>query len=176
VAVLLRLPDTGSLLVFHPPDQNVCPDSCQVFKGYSYDHVVCMLRADALKKGALAAALAYRLTEDHADAEEGALILKLCAAFGAHAYSQTLGKSIWLIDLAWPYDLLRDIDVFTPADRAHIECDLLYAAAMTVNRANMGPTDNIQWWILGAEATVGCTLDNRTLIDQAIDVSPLMLR
>ncbi|HEV2487628.1 MAG TPA: heparinase II/III family protein [Terracidiphilus sp.] len=178
-------PDTGSLLVFHPPDQNICPDTGQVFKGYPYDHVVYMLRADALEKGALASALAYRLTGDHADAEKGALILKLYAdkyltypmhdnsgkesQFGARVYSQTLDESIWLIDLSWTYDLLRDTDVFTPEDRSHIERDLLYAGAMTVSRANMGPTDNIQSWILGAEATVGFTLDDKTLIDQAID-------
>jgi hypothetical protein len=178
-------PDTGSQLVFHPPDQNVCPDTGQVFNGYPYDQVVYMLRADALEKGALASALAYRLTGDHADAVKSAQILKLYAdkyltypmhdnkgkesQFGARVYSQTLDESIWLIDLAWTYDLLRDTDVFTPADRTHIERDLLYAAAITVSRANMGPTDNIQTWILGAEATVGYTLDDKTLIDQAID-------
>jgi|CZKZ01.1.fsa_nt_gi hypothetical protein len=178
-------PDTGSLLVFHPPDQNVCPDTGQVFRGYPYDHVVYMLRADALEKGALASALAYRLTGDRADAVKGAQILKLYAdkyltypmhdnsskesPFGARVYSQTLDESIWLIDLAWTYDLLRDTDVFTPEDRTHIERDLLYAGAMTVSRASMGPTDNIQSWILGAEATVGFTLDDKALIDQAID-------
>lgn len=178
-------PDTGSLLVFHPPDQNVCPDTGQVFRGYPYDHVVYMLRADALEKGALASALAYRLTGDRHNAVKGAQILKLYAdkyltypmhdnsgkesQFGARVYSQTLDESIWLIDLAWTYDLLRDTDVFTPEDRTHIERDLLYAAALTVSRANNGPTNNIQSWILGAEATVGYTLGDKTLIDQAID-------
>jgi len=178
-------PDTGSLLVFHPPDENVCPDTGKVFKGYPYDHVVYMLRADALEKGALASALAYRLAGDHANAEKAALILKLYAdkyltypmhdnygkesQFGARVYSQTLDEAIWLIDLAWTYDLLRDTDVFTPADRTHIERDLLYAAALTVSRANNGPTNNIQSWILGAEATVGYTIDDKTLVDQAMD-------
>lgn len=178
-------PDTGSLLEFHPPDQNVCPDTGQAFKGYPYDHVVYMLRADALEKGALASALAYRLTGDHAFAEKAALVLKLYAdkyltypihdnsgkqsQFGARVYSQTLDESIWLIDLAWTYDLLHDTDVFTAADRTHIERDLLYAAAITVSRANMGPTNNIQSWINGAVAAVGYTLDDKTLIDLAID-------
>ena len=35
--------------------------------------------------------------------------------FGARVYSQTLDEAIWLIDLAWTYDLLRDTDLFTPA-------------------------------------------------------------
>ncbi len=178
-------PDTGSLLKFVPPDKNVCPDTGQVFKGYPYDHVVYMLRADALRNGALASALAYRLTGNHADAVKGAEVLKLYAdkylsypmhdnsgresQFGARVYSQTLDEAIWLIDLSWTYDLLRDTDVFTPAERTHIERDLLYAAAMTVTRANMGPTDNIQSWILGAETAVGYTLGDQTLIHKAID-------
>jgi hypothetical protein len=178
-------PDTGSQLVFHPPDQNVCPDTGQVFKGYPYDHVVYMQRADALEKAALTSALAYRLTGDHADADKAAQILKAYAdkyltypihdnyakesQYGARVYSQTLDEAIWLIDLAWTYDLLRDTDVFTPADRTHIERDLLYAAVMTCVRANNGPTYNIQSWILGAEAAVGYTLKDKTLIDQAID-------
>jgi hypothetical protein len=178
-------PDTGSALVFHPPDQHVCPDTGQVFKGYPYDQAVYQLRADALEKAALTEALAFRLSGDHADAEKGAAILKAYAdkylsypmhdnkgnetQFGARVYSQTLDESIWLIDLAWTYDLLRDTDVFTPADRTHIERDLLYASAMTVTRANMGPTDNIQTWILGAETAVGFTLGDKALIDKAID-------
>jgi len=178
-------PDTGSLLKFVPPDQNVCPDTGKVYKGYPYDDVVYMLRADALREGALSSALAYRLTGNHAYAEKGAEVLKLYAdkylsypihdnqgkqsQFGARVYSQTLDESIWLIDLSWTYDLLRDTDVFTPAERTHIERDLLYAGAMTVTRANRGPTDNIQSWINGAEAAVGYTLGDQTLIHQAID-------
>jgi hypothetical protein len=178
-------PDTGSLLEFHPPDQNVCPDTGKVFKGYPYDHVVYMLRADALEKGALAEALAYRLTGEHVYAEKAVQVLKAYAdkyltypmhdnqgkesQFGARVYSQTLDEAIWLIDLAWTYDLIRDTDVLTPADRRHIERDLLYASAMTVTRANMGPTPNIQTWILGAEVAVGYTIDDPALVSKALD-------
>jgi len=178
-------PDTGSQLEFHPPDRNVCPDTGKVFKGYPYDHVVYMLRADALEKGTLASALAYRLTGDRADAEKAAAVLKAYAdkylsypmhdnqgkesQFGARVYSQTLDESIWLIDLAWAYDLIRDSDTLTAADRTHIERDLLYAAAMTVTRANMGPTPNIQTWILGAEMAVGYTINDAALVSKALD-------
>lgn len=177
-------PDTGSTLQFHPPDQHVCPDTGKVFKGYPYDQAVYQMRADFLEKAALTAALAYRLTGEHVYAEKGAAVLKAYAdkylsypmhdnhgresQFGARVYSQTLDESIWLIDLAWTYDLLRNTDVFTPAERAHIERDLLYASAMTVTRANMGVTDNIQTWILGAETAVGFTLGDKTLVDKAI--------
>lgn len=178
-------PDTGSQLVFHPPDQNVCPDTGQVFKGYPYDHVVYQLRADALEKGTLAEALAFRLSGNRQYAEKAAQVLKAYAdkyltypmhdnkgkesQFGARVYSQTLDESIWLIDMAWAYDLIRDSEVLTQADRTHIERDLLYASAMTVTRANMGPTPNIQTWILGAETAVGYTLGDQSLVAKALD-------
>jgi hypothetical protein len=178
-------PSTGTELVFHPPDQSVCPDTGKVFKGYPYDQVVYMLRADALEKGALTEALAFRLTGNRAFAEKAAEVLKAYAdkyltypmhdnkgkesQFGARVYSQTLDESIWLIDMAWAYDLIRDSDVLNAADRRHIERDLLYASAMTVSRANMGPTPNIQNWILGAEMAVGYTLGDQTLVSKALD-------
>lgn len=178
-------PDTGSQLQFHPPDQNVCPDTGQVFKGYPYDQVVYQLRADALEQGTLAEALAFRLTGERVFAEKAAQVLKAYAdkyltypihdnkgkesQFGARVYSQTLDESIWLIDMAWAYDLIRDSEVLTAADREHIERDLLYASAMTVTRANMGPTPNIQNWILGAEMAVGYTLGDATLVSKSLD-------
>ncbi|MGH8014066.1 MAG: heparinase II/III domain-containing protein, partial [Candidatus Binataceae bacterium] len=156
-----------------------------VFKGYPYDQVVYMLRADALEKGALAEALAFRLSGNRAFAVKAADVLKAYAdkyltypmhdnkgkesQFGARVYSQTLDESIWLIDMARAYDLIRDSDVLTAADRIHIERDLLYASAMTVSRANMGPTPNIQNWILGAEMAVGYTLNDQTLVSKALD-------
>jgi len=177
-------PDTGSVLVFHPPDQHICPDTGKVFKGYPYDQAVYQLRADFLEKAALTEALAYRLSGKRMYAEKAASILKAYAdkylsypmhdnqgresQSGARVYSQTLDESIWLIDLAWTYDLIRDSDLLTDQDRAHIERDLLYASAITVTRANMGITQNIQTWILGAEAAVGFTLDDKTLIDKAL--------
>ncbi len=178
-------PNTGSLLVFRPPDQSVCPDTGKVFKGWPYDQVVYMLRADALGQGTLTEALAFRLSGNRAFAEKAAEVLKAYAdkyltypmhdnkgkesQFGARVYSQTLDESIWLINMAWAYDLIRDSDVLTAADRIHIERDLLYASAMTVSRANMGPTPNIQNWILGAEMAVGYTLDDQTLVSKALD-------
>ncbi|MDR3793038.1 MAG: heparinase II/III family protein [Terracidiphilus sp.] len=178
-------PDTGSPLRFEPPDRHVCPDTGKVFKGYPYDHCVYQMRADDLEKEAITEALAFRLTGKREYAEKGAMILKAYAdkylsypmhdnygkesQFGARVYSQTLDEAIWLIDLSWTYDLLRDTDMFTPAERTHIERDLLYASAMTVTRANNGPTPNIQTWILGAEMAVGYTIGDSVLVSKALD-------
>jgi len=182
-------PDTGTELKFHPPDEHVCTDTGRVMKGAPYDQIVYQDRAFALDEGALAAALAYRLTGDHAYAVKGAQILKLYAdryltyplhgimgreqspgftLFGGRVFAQTLDEAEFLINICWTYDLLRDTDVFTPQERTHIERDLIYAAAMICDRSK-GPTDNISSWTNGAVAAAGYVLDDKMLVDQAID-------
>jgi hypothetical protein len=177
-------PDTGTLLTFHPGVGSVCPDNGKVFNGYPYDQVVYMLRADGLAKASTTLALAYRLSGNEKYAQEAANILKAYAdvyltysihdnsnkqsSRGARVYSQTLDESIWLIQIAWTYDLLQGSPTFTASDKKHIEADLLQASAATVGRAT-GPTDNIQSWINAALAAVGYTLSDTRLISKAID-------
>ena len=179
-------PKTGRLLVFHPPDQHVCPDDGQVFKGYPYDQVVYTQRADALGAATVNLALAFRLSENHRYAEEAANLLKAYAdrylsyplhdnngkttSTGARVYSQTLDESIWLIQMAWAYDLLRGTDVLTADDRRHIEQDFLRPAASVVGRAE-AITYNWTAWDNAAVAAVGYTLHDQKLIDQALDGS-----
>jgi oligo-alginate lyase len=179
-------PDTGTHLEFVPPNHNVCPDTGKEYNEHPYDQAVYQMRADALYKGALASALAYRLTGDRADALKGALILKLYAdkyssypihgiagrvgdKNGARVYAQNLDEATFLINMAWTYDLLRDSDVFTAADREHIEKDLLYACAEVTGQHGIGATLNITSWINGALIAVGYTLNDQTLINRAID-------
>ncbi len=185
-------PDTGTQLTFVPPDQNICRDNGKVYKGYPYDHVVYMLRADALGQGALTEAEAYRLTGKLEYANKAAQVLNAYAdkyltyaihdnqgkdtKFGARVYSQTLDESLWLIKVAWTYDLVRGSGVLSSAQKQHIERDLLRASAGTVGRAsapsNPSPafaTSNIQCWINAAVGSVGYTLHDQQLISQALD-------
>ncbi len=184
--------ETGTQLKFVPPDQNICPDNGKVYKGYPYDHVVYMLRADALGQGALTEAQAYRLTGRLEYANKAAQVLNAYAdkyltyaihdnegketKFGARVYSQTLDESIWLIKIAWTYDLVRGSGVLSPAQKQHIERDLLRASAGTVGRASAPSnptaafaTSNIQCWINAAVGSVGYTLHDQQLISQALD-------
>lgn len=126
-------PETGRQLVFHPPDQHVCPDDGKVFKGYPFDQVVYTQRADFLGAATLRLALAFRLGGERRYAVEAAGLLKAYAdrylsypihdnngkqtSTGARVYSQTLDESIWLIEMAWAYDLLRGTDVLTAAEK-----------------------------------------------------------
>lgn len=178
-------PESGRPLQFHPPDQNICPDTGKNFTGYPYDHVVYELRNDALGEAAVASALAYQFTKKLTYAKNAANILKDYARVyptyklhdinnkptpnGAMAYAQTLDESIWLIKIAWTYDLVRDAGVLTAAEKESIEHDVLRASAGVVLKAHKEPTMNIQSWINAGAAAVGFTLNDKPLITEAID-------
>jgi hypothetical protein len=178
-------PETGKPLQFRPPDQNICPDTGKNYSGYPYDHVVYQLRNDALAEAGVALGLAFRFTHKAEYAKKAADILKAYALVypkytlhdnygkaspnGAKAYSQTLDESIWLIKIAWTYDLIRGASVLTAQEQQSIETDVLRASAAMVSKAHKEPTYNIQSWINGAIAAVGFTLNDHALIDEAID-------
>ncbi|WP_047495731.1 heparinase II/III family protein [Terriglobus sp. TAA 43] len=178
-------PESGRPLQFRPPDQNICPDTGKNFTGYPYDHVVYQLRNDALAEAAVASALAYQFTKKSVYAQNAANILKDYARVypkytlhdinnkpgpnGGMAYAQTLDESIWLIKIAWTYDLIRDANVLTVAQQQSIEHDVLRASAAVVLKAHKEPTMNIQSWINAGAAAVGFTLNDQPLITEAID-------
>jgi hypothetical protein len=183
-AHLYVCPDTGSELKFKPPNHNICPDNGKEYPGPPYDQFVYQDRAFDLAEGALYNALAFRLTGDHAAAVKGALILKLYAdkyssypihgimgrvgdKEGGRVFAQTLDEAEWLINIAWTYDLLRDTDVFTPAERTHIEKDLILAAAKIIANTH-GGTANMKSWKNCGIAAAGYTLNDKELIDLAI--------
>jgi oligo-alginate lyase len=178
-------PETGRPLEFRPPDQNICPDTGKNYTGFPYDHVVYQLRNDALAEAAVVLGLAFQFTHRAEYAQKAASVLKAYARVyptyalhdnygkaspnGAKAYSQTLDESIWLIKIAWTYDLIRGADVLTSQEKQEIETNVLHASAAMVMKAHKEPTYNIQSWINGAIAAVGFTLNDQALIDEAID-------
>jgi Heparinase II/III-like protein. len=178
-------PSTGTPLSFRPPNHNVCPDTGKEYAGYPFDQVVYQMRNDALGRAALTLALAYRFTNRKRYAMEAAGLLSAYAdryqswplhdnhgkptANGGKAYSQTLDESIWLIKVAWAYDLVRGAGVLNARAKDHIENDLLRASYRTVSKAHKAPTDNIQSWINAAIAAVGFTLNDSSLIHEALD-------
>ena len=178
-------PESGRPLQFHPPDQNICPDTGKNFTGYPYDQVVYQMRNDALGEAAVASALAFHFTNKPDYARKAADILKSYAKVyptyklhdingkpgpnGGLAFAQTLDESIWLIKIAWTYDLIRGSDVLTVTEKQAIERDVLRPSAALVLKAHKEPTPNIQSWINGAAAAVGFVLNDQALITEAID-------
>lgn len=178
-------PETGTPLKFIPPDQNICPDTGKNFTGYPYDHVVYQLRNDALAEAALSLGLAYRFSGKQSYAKTAISILQAYTKTyptytlhdnngkpginGAKAYSQTLDESIWLIKLAWTYDLVRGSGMIPREEASAFERDVLRASAETVRKAHKEPTYNIQSWINGAIAAVGYVVGDPALVTEAID-------
>lgn len=184
-------PETGTHLEFHPPNHNICPDTGKDYQDWPISDVHYHYMHDMLSHDAMVLGIAYRMTGKDIYARHAAEILKLYADkykdypivdnygkqsnWGARVYSQTLNESIWLIDMTFAYDLVRGSGELSAKDRTHIENDLLLPSAATVVRGHKEPTDNIQSWINGAEASVGFELGKKALIDEAID-GPLGFR
>jgi hypothetical protein len=177
-------PTTGVRLRFEPPHGHVCPSDNRRLTGWPYDQVIYSERHDALANAARDLALAFRFTGKRAYAEQAAWILNAYAdryasyalhdkdnrntRSGARAHAQTLDESIWLIPLAWAYDLLAGSDVLTSEQRTRIERQLLREAVATIERNDAG-ISNWQSWHNAGLAAVALALNDAALIAKAID-------
>jgi hypothetical protein len=184
-------PETGTELQFHPPNHNICPDTGKDYQDWPISDVHYHFMHDMLSRDAMVLGIAYRMTGKQKYAQQSAEILKLYADkykdyplvdnygkqsnWGARVYSQTLNESIWLLDMTFAYDLVRGSGELSATDRTHIENDMLLPSAAVVVRGHKEPTLNIQSWINGAQAAVGFELNNKALIDEALD-GPLGFR
>lgn len=177
-------PVHGVSLQFTAPRTHTCPVDKKTYSGWPYDQVVYMWRHSELSNAARDLALSFRLTGERAYAEAAAWILKQYAAkypgyaikdvnnrvatSGARASAQTLDEAVWLIPLAWAYDLLSDVDVLSADERKTIETNLLRAAVTTIQR-NDANTSNWQSWHNAAIGSVGFALGDTGLIEAAIN-------
>ncbi|MDZ4798422.1 MAG: heparinase II/III family protein [Bryobacteraceae bacterium] len=177
-------PTHGVRLAYTAPNTHRCTVDNRTFSGWPYDQYIYSNRNDDLAASARDLALAYRFTGRREYAVHAANILKMyadkyltwrlhdkdnrTAASGARAFSQTLDESIWLIPMAWAYDLLSGTDVLTAEERSRIERDLLRAAVDTILR-NDANISNWQSWHNAGIAAVGFALADNALITRAID-------
>jgi hypothetical protein len=176
-------PTQGVRLEFRPPSTHRCPVDGKVVTGWPYDQVILSDRHDALAAAARDLGLAWQLTRRPEYAEKAAWILNEYAAKyetyklhdtnnritrpAARAFAQTLDESIWLIDIAWAYDLIRDSESLDTQQRADIETKLLRASAATIRAYDAGAS-NWQSWHNAALAAVGFTLPDQDLRDFAL--------
>ncbi|MFN9459902.1 MAG: alginate lyase family protein, partial [Acidobacteriota bacterium] len=140
-------------------------------------------RLAGLANAARDLALAYRLTGNITYAEKAAWILNAYAErypalplhdrdnrntrSGARVHAQTLDEAIWLLPLAWAFDLLQGADILSPDQSARIERHLLREAAATILRHDAG-ISNWQSWHNAALAAVAVTLNDSPLLSQAL--------
>lgn len=177
-------PVHGTALQFSPPGTHRCTVDNRTYSGWPYDQVILGRRHDDLAAAARDNALAWRLTGESRYAEAAAWILRQYAAkyltyplkdvnnkdtrSAARASAQTLDESVWLIPLAYAYDLLSGSEALSAADRGSIESNLLRAAVQVIQRYDAG-VSNWQSWHNGAIGAVGFALNDRALIQAAID-------
>lgn len=178
-------PTHGVSLQFRGPGQNVCPVDQRNYTGWPFDQVIYARRHSETVNAVRDSALAYRFTGNPQFAQAAARILlayanayasypihdinnKLNASSGGRATAQTLDEAIWLIPLAWAYDLIASSGALDDAQKAWIERDLLRAAAGVIAR-NDAKMSNWQSWHNAAFGAVGFALDDQALIGKAID-------
>lgn len=174
-------PVHGVRLEFRPPNTHRCPVDGKVVTGWPYDQVVLSDRHNDLAAAARDLGLAFQLSRDPAHAEKAAWILTEYARLyptyklhdtnnrttrsAARAYAQTLDEAIWLIDVAWAYDLVRE--TLTAEQKQNIETNLLRPSAATVRAYDAG-ISNWQSWHNAALAAAGFTLADEALTTFAI--------
>lgn len=176
-------PDHGVQLQYEGPDRHVCPVDGRVYDGWPYDQVIYAWMHDDLADAALNLALAFRLTGEQEYAESAAKILlayadaylgypyhdkhDLPSSTGGRVHAQTLNEAIWLISMAWAYDLVADTPALTAADGMHIEQELLREAVVTIKRHRF-ETSNWQSWHNAGIGAVGFALEDPAIIARAI--------
>ncbi|MBW1806809.1 MAG: heparinase II/III family protein, partial [Deltaproteobacteria bacterium] len=179
-------PDHGVYLSYQGPGQNVCPIDDQNFSGWPYDQVIYSRRHSDSARAAKDLGLAYQLTGDVSYASAAAEILLAYADIylsypihdinggqgtsGARARAQTLDESVWLIPMAWAYDLIADSAALDAGQHSHIKDDLLQAAVAVIQRNDAG-ISNWQSWHNAAIGAVGFAVLDPRLQSQAISGS-----
>ena len=163
--------------------KNLCPIDGKDYHGWPYDNVAYMQRHDDNARAARDLGLAYRIT-GRADFTEKARRIfsayaelypvlpihdnsnRLDTTTGARVMSQTLSEAVWLIPLAFGYDLVRD--AMPAAERERFETNVLRNAANVILRNDAGKS-NWQSWHNAALLAVGLVLNDQQLVTRAID-------
>lgn len=177
-------PVHGVRLQFRAPDVHQCTVDNRRWTSWPYDQVILGRRHQDLANAARDAALAFRFTGErrHADLAKWILlgyadrypgyaikdVNNRVTRTGARASAQTLDEAVWLIPLAWAYDLLSGSDVLSSTEREHVEKNLLRAAVETIERYEAG-ISNWQSWHNAAIGAVGFAVKDAAMWGRAID-------
>lgn len=177
-------PKHGVSLRYTAPSTHTCPIDNARLTGWPYDDVIISRRHDDLAATARNLALAWHWTSEAKYGEQAAWILKSYAQryagfalhdkdgkntrSGARAHSQTLDESVWLLPLAWAYDLIRESPLLTPEERSWIESELFRQAVATIQR-NDAKESNWQSWHNAAIGAAGFALGDAEMVRAAID-------
>ncbi len=174
-------PQHGVELEFNlaDPSRHRCPVDGQEFHGERLDEARRWFVNHRLSEASLRLALVWRLDGDPRALAALADILGGYAARYPHyaafpprgpnpgvATYTTLDEAVWLLPLAWAYDLVRDD--LGAALAADVAGRLLLPAAEHLVRHHIGIVHNFACWHNAAIGTVGRLLGRESLVDFAV--------
>ncbi len=164
--------------------KHVCKGCGAEYTGWPYDQVVLTRVHAGNWSGVRDLGLAYALSGEEAFAERARAILLAYAdtytSYPLHnvrgkesrsagrVFAQTLDESVYLVSVAWGYDLIFNSPCLSDADKQHIENDFLREAVKTVRRYNAG-ISNWQSWHNAGMAAVGFTIEDEEIAHHAIN-------
>ncbi|MBT3379851.1 MAG: hypothetical protein HN742_29850 [Lentisphaerae bacterium] len=180
-------PKDGGSLQTVSPTQHRCKRCGEMYSGEPYDTVAIMSQHNGLGSRCRDIGLAYALTGKVEFARTARKILLGYAdryntyelhdtrgpskrASAGRVGPQTLDESCWLIPITQGYDLVYESDLFSDADRRHIEKDLLRSAAATIRRYDAGKSNWQSWHNAGMGAVAFCLRD-RELAEHVVNGS-----
>ena len=176
---------SGAPLVFnvHRPDLHICSTSGERYRGERYDEAWLARYNQELGNRLRFLGYAYLV---HQQPEAAGYVRDLLTgyatryltwplndfqgtqlSFSARLHVETLTESMWLINAAIGYALTRHDPVYSAADRAHIEHNLLIPAAEIILNNPMGPI-NWQSWHSTAIGLAGYITQNEDWVETAL--------
>lgn len=174
-------PEHGVQLAFDPatPHTHRCPIDNKLWTGERFDAAWRWFVNNRLAEGAIRLALRWRLEGEPAHL---AAVVEILTGYATHyaAYQQvprtvanpgvatytTLDESVWILPLAWAFDLVRA--ELAPAVQAQIAADLFAPVAAHLVAHHFRGIHNFACWHNAAIGTLGVLLDRADLVEFAI--------
>ena len=175
-------PQHAVQLVFEPdsPRLHRCPVDGAAFSGEPFDSAWRWSVNNRLAETALRLAVLWKMEgEDGHRQRVQETLLDYAANYASYMTSagrpanhgiaqfSTLDEAVWVIPLAWSFDIIRP--TLSQSQQAEIVEELLLPAAGFLTRRHFGGIHNFACWHNAAIGTIGAVTDNEELLAFAID-------
>lgn len=175
-------PQHAVQLVFEPdsPRLHRCPVDGAAYSGEPFDSAWRWSANNRLAESALRLAVLWKLEDnerhrhfvqeillDYAASYAGYMTSSGRPANHGIAQFSTLDEAVWIIPLAWSFDIVRS--TLSHSQQEEIVDKLLLPAAGFLTRRHFGGIHNFACWHNAAIGTIGAVTDNEELLAFAID-------
>ena len=175
-------PEHGVELRFDPaaPQHHICPVDNVTWQGERFDAAWRWFVNNRLAESAIRLALLWRLEGNPAHLEP---VIRTLTGYAEQyaSYQQvprtvgnpgvatytTLDESVWVLSLAWAYEMVRD--ELSPSQQSLIQGQLFLPVAEHLTQHHFGDIHNFACWHNAAIGTLGVLLARNDLIDFALN-------